>query len=32
MAVYRWNAEPVDIDVQPSRLWDWRDLPFLRGQ
>ena len=31
-AVYRWNAEPVDIDVQPSRLWDWRDLQFLRRQ
>jgi len=31
-AVYRWNAEPVDIDVQPGRIWDWRDLQFLRRQ
>ena len=29
-AVYRWNAEPVDVDVQPGRVWDWRDLQFLR--
>ena len=29
-AVYRWNGEPVDVDVQPSRVWDWSDLQFLR--
>ena len=29
-AVYRWNAEPVDVNVQPDRVWDWRDLQFLR--
>lgn len=29
-AVYRWNAEPVDVDIQPRRVWDWRDLQFLR--
>jgi hypothetical protein len=32
VGLYRWNAEPVNIDVQPSRLWDWRDLQFLRRQ
>ena len=30
--VYRWNREPVDIDVLPSRVWDWGDLQFLRGR
>ena len=29
-AVYRWNGAPVDVEVQPSRVWDWRDLQFLR--
>lgn len=29
-AVHQWNATPVDIDSQPSRVWDWRDPPFLR--
>lgn len=27
-----WNASPVDVDVQPSRVWDWSDLQFLRGR
>jgi hypothetical protein len=26
-----WNSAPVDIDVDPSRIWDWRDLQFLRA-
>jgi hypothetical protein len=26
-----WNSSPVDIDVDPSRIWDWRDLQVLRG-
>jgi len=26
-----WNRSPVDIDVDPSRIWDWRDLQLLRG-
>ena len=26
-----WNSSPVDIDVDPSRIWDWRDLQFLRA-
>src|SRR5262249_16853849 len=25
-----WNSVPVDIDADPSRIWDWRDLQFLR--
>jgi hypothetical protein len=31
-SVYRWNRAPVDIDARPSRVWDWRDLQFLRGR
>lgn len=27
---WRWNTQPVDIDDQPSRVWDFRDLQFLR--
>jgi hypothetical protein len=30
-AVYGWNAGPVNIDLRPSRVWDWRDAQFLRG-
>lgn len=26
-----WNAYPVDVNSRPQRLWDWRDVPFLRG-
>ncbi len=26
-----WNIEPVNIDAAPNRLWDWKDLQFLRG-
>jgi len=29
--VYAWNRSPVDVDLEPSRIWDWRDLQFLRG-
>ena len=29
--VYGWNAGPVNVDVQPARVWDWRDPQFLRG-
>lgn len=25
-----WNSSPVDIDTDPSRIWDWRDLQILR--
>jgi hypothetical protein len=27
----QWNAIPVDVTNDPSRLWDWHDPPFLRG-
>ena len=30
-AVYRWNSEPVNVDADPSRVWDWRDPQFMRG-
>ncbi len=30
VAVYRWNAEPQNIDRHPERLWNWRDPQFLR--
>lgn len=26
-----WNTLPANVDVAPWRIWDWRDLPFLRG-
>jgi hypothetical protein len=29
-ALRRWNSQPADVDRQPSRLWDWRDLQFPR--
>jgi hypothetical protein len=27
---WQWNVVPQNIDDNPSRLWDWRDLQFLR--
>jgi hypothetical protein len=24
-----WNREPVNVDADPTRLWDWRDPQFL---
>ena len=29
-AVYRWNAQPVNVDASPNRVWDWSDPQFLR--
>jgi hypothetical protein len=29
-AVWFWNNEPLSIEVEQTRLWDWRDPPFLR--
>jgi hypothetical protein len=29
--VYAWNSDPINVDVEPSRVWDWRDIQFLRG-
>lgn len=30
-ATVAWNADPVNIDEAPERLWDWGDAQFLRG-
>lgn len=32
VAVWHWNKKPVNIDDNPERLWDWKDLQFLRGK
>lgn len=26
----KWNVQPTNIDQDPGRVWDWRDLQFLR--
>jgi hypothetical protein len=26
-----WNRRPVNVDENPTRLWDWHDIQFLRG-
>lgn len=26
-----WNVFPVNVDSQPDRIWDWKDMQFLRG-
>jgi hypothetical protein len=28
-AALSWNATPVPVSHQPSRVWDWRDPQFL---
>jgi hypothetical protein len=28
----RWNADPVNVDERPDRLWSWREVPFLYPQ
>ena len=30
IGVHHWNATPVSVDQDPSRVWDWTDLPFQR--
>lgn len=30
VAVYQWNAQPVNVDDRPARNWDWSDPQFLR--
>lgn len=25
-----WDGQPVGVDTNPARLWDWRDNPILR--
>ncbi|MEW6608053.1 MAG: hypothetical protein AB1414_11480 [bacterium] len=27
---FLWNATPVNIDIEPKRIWDWKDIQFLR--
>ena len=29
--VWRWNTDPVNVNLQPRRIWDWHDPQFLRG-
>ena len=29
--VYEWNREPINVDLRPQRIWDWKDVQFLRG-
>ena len=26
-----WNVEPVNIDDDPGRVWDWDDSQIIRG-
>lgn len=26
----RWNSTPVLVEERPERIWDWKDLQFLR--
>jgi hypothetical protein len=26
-----WNADPADVDLKPSRVWDWGDAQVTRG-
>jgi|GEM_PF-401726 len=28
---FDWNRYPANVDAHPERLWDWRDIQFLRG-
>ena len=30
-AVYAWNADPIDPGYRTERIWDLRDIPYLRG-
>jgi hypothetical protein len=31
LAVHEWNNDPVNVDLNNERLWDWNDMQFLRG-
>ena len=31
-SVWAWNDTPVSVDEDPSRIWDWGDLSFLRTE
>jgi hypothetical protein len=28
---YQWNVDPVNIDADPDRAWDWGDPQILRA-
>jgi hypothetical protein len=30
LEVHWWNMKPTNIDKDPKRLWDWKDIQFLR--
>jgi hypothetical protein len=30
IAPWGWNEYPEDVDLKPSRIWDWSDPAFLR--
>jgi hypothetical protein len=29
--VHAWNNGPPNVDLAPERVWDWKDVQFLRG-
>jgi hypothetical protein len=29
--VHYWNVKPTNVNEDLSRLWDWKDIQFLRG-
>jgi hypothetical protein len=31
LATWEWSGKPINVDTYPWRLWDWSDIPFLRG-
>jgi hypothetical protein len=31
LAVHDWNDGPPNVDLAPHRVWDWRDVQYLRG-
>ncbi|RKH64844.1 hypothetical protein [Corallococcus llansteffanensis] len=30
-AVHDWNSVPVNVDLAPERVWDWKDAQFTRA-
>jgi hypothetical protein len=26
----RWNADPDNVDANPARIWQWRDMQIFR--
>jgi hypothetical protein len=30
-ATFEWNSAPINLDLRPSRVWDWHDPQYLRG-